>query len=220
MTEGMLGKHAGKVRGEAMMSRKINFVVVVAAIAMVAAAVPVGAQTVVSLGSAMAPAGGATVVVPIHVRVASGGLLGPDQPNGRAIQGLAFKVVYSPAEAVAAVKVRRAGITAGLSPLFETSPRAQGSVTMLVSFDESNQRIPFTTSGEGDGDLVGEVEVTLAPNVADGTIIKLSLDRGTSALSNQAGTIVETAMNGQLQLRDGEITVGRAVRRQLRENQP
>jgi hypothetical protein len=61
------------------------------------------------------------------------------------------------------------------------------------------------------------VEVRLAPEVADGTVVRLALDRRVTELSNQAGTVVVSAENGELRFEDGEIVVGRAVRRQLKE---
>jgi hypothetical protein len=61
------------------------------------------------------------------------------------------------------------------------------------------------------------VEVRLAPEVAEGTVVRLALDRRVTELSNQAGTVVVSAENGELRFEDGEIVVGRAVRRQLKE---
>jgi len=202
------------------MKRDNLIILAVAVIATVALGAPSHGETLVTLGSAVAPAGGATVIVPVYVRMAGGGQLGPDQPSGYAAQGLALKVVYAPVEAVAAIKIRRAGVTAPLSPLFETFVRSRDGVAMIVSFQESTQRIPLTLSSDGLGDTVAEVEVSLAPDVREGTVVTLRFDRKTSALSNQAGTVLESAANGHLRFRDGHIVVGRVVQRHLREMAP
>ncbi|MCL4837293.1 MAG: hypothetical protein KJ058_04920, partial [Thermoanaerobaculia bacterium] len=56
---------------------------------------------------------------------------------------------------------------------------------------------------------IAEVVVTLARELAPGTAVELRLDPGTTLLSNQAGTVSETAANGWLALRDGRIEVTR-----------
>jgi hypothetical protein len=173
--------------------------------AMSASALP--PQSEVRLASARAEAG-KTVVLPLTVTDRQGTPLGWERPFGERIQGLAFKVRALPATAVRSMVVRRAGVAGDLAPLFETSPAGQGSASLLVSFDEATALLPLSTTGRR-GQPVAEVEVRLAPGLAPGAVVELRLDPGVTVLSNQGGTVVESAANGWLRLVDGKIQVQR-----------
>ncbi|MCP3911422.1 MAG: fibronectin type III domain-containing protein, partial [Actinomycetia bacterium] len=82
------------------------------------------------------------------------------------------------------------GVTAGLSPLFDTFVNTGNTITYVASFDETTNLVPLTLDGPGPGDEVARLVVTLEPN-APPVQIQLTLLGGT-VLSNQAGTLTET----------------------------
>jgi uncharacterized protein YjdB len=133
-----------------------------------------------------------TVDVPVYIRDASGTALGRDQAAGSKIQAFTIKVVYAPASAVQSVTFTRAGITAGLSPAFESSPNPAGSITLLEQFDESSNLIPFNLNAPSPGDQVAHMVFTLSSSAAPGSSISLTIDPATE-LTNQGGTLSETA---------------------------
>jgi hypothetical protein len=149
---------------------------------------------------------GQKVVVPVKVRDRQGTPLGPERRFGERVQALSFKVVALPAGAVQSIRVRRAGVTAGLAPLFEARPAGGGSGSLVVSFDEAGQPLPWVLS-DRTAQKVAAVEVTLAPGLRRGTVVELRLDPVATMLSNQAGTVAETVANGWLAVRDGRIAV-------------
>src|SRR3954454_6877065 len=90
-----------------------------------AAALPAVAQPtpadVVTVGTTSAPAG-STIDVPVYVRDVSGTPLGLDQPLRSRIHTDSIAVNYAPTPALQPVPFTRAGITAPLTPAFESSP--------------------------------------------------------------------------------------------------
>src|SRR5438094_7084188 len=100
-------------------------------------------QDVVTVGSASGPAG-QVVDVPVFIRDTSGTPLGMDQPPGSKIQSYSIKVNYAPASSVQSVTFTRAGITQSLTPTFESSPSGAGTISLLDTFQESTNPIPFT----------------------------------------------------------------------------
>ena len=110
------------------------------------ATVPVLAQPlpadVVTVGTVTTS--GSTVDVPVYIRDTSGTPLGLDQPPGSRIQSYSIKVNYSPASAVSSVTFTRAGITQALTPTSEFQPQSPGSASLLDTFQESTNLIPFT----------------------------------------------------------------------------
>lgn len=167
------------------------------------AAAPVFAQDAVTVGTVTAA--GNIVDVPVYVRDVSGTPLGRDQAAGSMIQSFSITVDYSPAAAVQSVTFTRAGITASLSPAFESSPGTPGSITWTASFNESTNLVPFTLNAPPPGDQIAHLVFTLAPSAAPGSSIALSLGSGT-VLSNQAGTIGE-APPSSLTLVSGAINI-------------
>jgi hypothetical protein len=148
-----------------------------------------------------------TVDVPVYIRDASGTALGLDQPAGQRIQAYTIKVNYSPAAAVQSISFSRAGITSSLTPAFENSPSSAGSISLLDSFQESTNLIPFTLNGALPGNQVAHLLVTLAPSAAPGTVVTLTLDPTLTLLSNDAGTTNETTTAANLSLVSGAITI-------------
>jgi len=157
--------------------------------------------------------GGTVVDVPVYIRDVSGTPLGIDQPFGSRIQSYSIKVDYAPTTAVQSITFTRAGITAPLSPTFEASPAAAGSVSLLDNFNETTNLIPFVSNAPAPGNLIGHLTVTLAPGVAPGTVITLTLDPLLTQLTDAGGTpgTAETTTNGRLVLVNGTITVGASV---------
>jgi hypothetical protein len=180
---------------------KKTLIAVLGALALAAVA---AAQDVITVGTVVAD--GPTVDVPVSIRDTSGTPLGVDKPAGSKIQSLSINVTYAPAAAVSSVTISRAGITAGLSPAFESTPGTANSVTLLVSFSETTSPIPFTSNANLPGDQVAHLVFHLSSSASPGSPISLTLDPGTTQLSNQGGTTTETQGSG-LTLTNGAITI-------------
>jgi hypothetical protein len=152
---------------------------------------------------------GTTVDVPVSIRDLSGTPLGIDQPAGSRIQSFSIKVSYAPASAVSSVTFTRAGITAGLTPTSEFSPATTGSISLLDTFPESTNPIPFTLNAGAPGDLVAHLVFTLSASATPGTSITLTLDPSLTQLTDAGGnaSTKETAGNGGLALVNGAISV-------------
>ena len=149
---------------------------------------------------------GATLEVPVYARDVSATPLGIDQPAGSRIQSLSYKVTFTPASSVASKLFARAGITAGLTPIFQATPTTATTASYLGTFDEATNPIPFTLDAAAPGNQVLKITITLAATAPAGTI-DLTLDPTATLFANQAGSIEETPANGWLALADGQITV-------------
>jgi len=173
-------------------------------------AAPAAAQAAdsVTVGSLSAPAG-STIDVPVSIRDVSGTPLGLDQPPGSRIQSYSIKVDYSPAASVQSVTFTRAGITASLTPTFEASPASPGSISLLDTFQEATNLIPFTLNAPPPGDQVAVLHVTISPTATVGSTITLALDPVLTQLTDQAGTAStrESVTNANLVLVPGAILV-------------
>lgn len=90
--------------------------------------------------------GSGTVDVPVYIRDVSGTPLGIDQPAGSRIQSWSIKVDYAAAASVQSITFTRAGITTPLTPTFESSPSAAGTVSLIDTFDEAINLVPFTSN--------------------------------------------------------------------------
>ena len=178
-----------------------------AAILCVAVAASAQVQDVITVGTVNTTGG--TVDVPVSIRDVSGTPLGLDQPPGSRIQSYSIKVNYSPAAAVQSVTFTRAGITTALTPTFENSPSAAGSISLLDSFQESTNLIPFTLNGATPGNQVAHLTFTLAPTVTAGTTITLTLDPTLTQLTDEGGSAAtkETTTAANLALVNGAIIV-------------
>ncbi|HEY2324745.1 MAG TPA: hypothetical protein VGJ82_17940 [Thermoanaerobaculia bacterium] len=161
------------------------------------------APDVVTIGTAVNS--GLTADVPVYIRDTSGSPLGIDQPFGSRIQSYSIKVDYAPASAIQSVTFTRAGITQSLTPAFESSPASAGSITLIDTFDETTNLIPFTSNAALPGNQVGKLHFTFAPGTLTGTVVTLTLDPTLTQLSNQAGTTSETVTKGTLTLVNGTL---------------
>ena len=149
------------------------------------------------------------VDVPVFIRDTSGTPLGIDQPPGSRIQSYSIKVDYSPAAAVQSVSFSRAGVTAALTPTFEASPSGPGTISLLDTFQESTNLIPFTLNAAVPGNQVAHLLFTIAPTATPGTTITLTLDPTLTQLTDEAGSSAtrETVGAGNLALVNGAINV-------------
>src|SRR6059058_2057106 len=141
------------------------------------AAVPAMAQTAdtVTVGTVSLASAGSTVDVPVFIRDVSLTPLGLDQPPGSRIQSYSIKVNYAPASSVQSITFTRAGITASLTPTFESHPTAPGSISLLDTFQESTNPIPYTLNAAVPGNQVAHLLVTIAPAATPGAVT-LTLD--------------------------------------------
>jgi hypothetical protein len=167
----------------------------------------VNAQDTLTLGAGSA-ASGATAQVPVYARDASGTPAGLDAGAGNRIQGLALKVTYAPASAVAGIGFVRAGVLEGLTARFETFLVSTGALAYVGSFAESGNSLPFTLNAPAPGDRIGTLQVTFAAQAPAGTVVTLTIESTTAMLANQAGTIGETVASTGLALTAGTATVG------------
>jgi len=163
------------------------------------------ARDVITVGTASGT-GGTTVDVPVYIQDNSGTPLGIDQPSGSRIQSWSIKVTYSPASAVQSISFARAGIAAPLTPLAEFTPSTAGSITLVDTFEESTDLVPFTSNAAAPGNQVAHLLVHLTPTQTPQTIT-LTLDSTLTQLGNQAGTTAETTTLNTLSLVNGQINV-------------
>ena len=156
---------------------------------------------------------GAAVDVPLYIRDVSGTSLGIDQPPGSRIQSYSIKVNYAPVGAVQSVTVTRAGITTSLTPTFESTPSSPGSITLLDTFQESTNLIPFTSNAATPGNQVGTLHFVLAASAIPSTTIVLSVDPVLTQLTDEAGSPAtrETVNGGNLALVNGAIAVSQPI---------
>jgi hypothetical protein len=179
---------------------------------LLAAATPASAlvvsSDVVTIGTGGSSTG-TTVDVPVYIRDLSGSPLGIDQPAGSRIQSYSIKVTYSPTAPIQSVTFTRAGITSALTPTIELTPATPGTISLLDTFPESTNLIPFTSNAAVPGDLVGHLVFTLAPGAVPGTVVTLTLDPTLTELTDEGGSpgTKETVGNGTLTLVNGSFVV-------------
>jgi hypothetical protein len=168
---------------------------------------PVVAQDVVTVQTVTAS--GNTVDVPVFIRDVAGTSLGVDRPAGSKIQSISMRVTYAPSAAVQSVTFTRAGITAGLTPISEFMPASSGAISLLMTFDEGTNPIPFTLNAPAPGDQVAHLVFTLSSSAAPGSSISLTLDPALTQLTDQAGTgaTKESSGGGNLTLVNGAINI-------------
>jgi len=148
-----------------------------------------------------------SVDVPVYLRDTSGTPLGLDQPAGSKIQSYSIKVDYAPAADVQSVTFTRAGITTSLTPAFESSPASPGSISLIDTFSESTNPIPFTLNAALPGNQIGVLHFTLAAGATPGDTITLTLDPALTQLDNDTGTTHESTTSANLSLVNGSISV-------------
>jgi hypothetical protein len=175
------------------------------------AAVPAAAQPlpqdVVTVGTGSGTPG-SVVDVPVYIRDVSLTPLGIDQPPGSRIQSYSIKVDYAPASSVQSITFTRAGITQSLTPTFESSPSAPGTISLLDTFAEATNLIPFVSNAPAPGNQVAHLLVTLSPTAPPG-VIPLTLDPILTQLTDQGGSPAtrENVAAGNLALVAGSVTV-------------
>lgn len=189
----------------ATVSRNLIVMLAGLAIALPAMAQPLPSD-VITVGTT---SGSGVVDVPVYIRDTSSTPLGIDQPAGSRIQSYSIRVTYAPASAVQSISFSRDGITAPLTPTFESSPAVPGSISLLGNFDETTNLIPFTSNATLPGNQVAHLLVTIAPGTAPGTNITLTLDPVLTQLTDEGGTpaTIETVANSRLTLVNGAILV-------------
>lgn len=156
-------------------------------------------QDVLTIGTVTSKS--STVEVPVYLRDVAGTELGADKGAGSRIQGVAFKITVSPAGTVSSLGFSRAGILAGVTPLWETGLRDGDSILYVGSFSEASSRLALVSNEVAPGNRIGTLTVVLAGS-GD---VSLSIDFASATLSNQAGTIDETVSDGGLSLVGGSI---------------
>ncbi|MEO8380095.1 MAG: hypothetical protein ABI779_10570 [Acidobacteriota bacterium] len=169
---------------------------------------PATAQVVpdtVTVGTVVA--NGPVIDVPVYVRDVSGTPLGIDQPFGSRIQAFSLKVDYTASPFIQSVTFTRAGITQSLTPTFTSSPASAGTVSLLMTFDETTNLVPFVSNAAVPGNQVGKLTFTFTPATPPGTVFPLTLDATLTQLGNEGGTMSETVGNGALALVAGSVTV-------------
>jgi hypothetical protein len=171
------------------------------------AAAQVPPQDVVTVGSGSG-FGGQIIDVPVSIRDTSGTPLGIDQPPGSRIQSWSIKVNYAPATSVQSITFTRSGISQSLTPLFESSPAAPGSISLLDTFQEATNLVPFTSNAALPGNKVAHLLIQLAPNAPAGALT-LTLDPALTQLTDENGNAAtkETVANARLLLVSGAVTV-------------
>lgn len=154
-----------------------------------------------------APVPGALLEIPLFVRDVSGTPLGVDAGTGNRIQGFAISLVYSPASSVASIDFERAGLTEGLPALFESEIHSSDRISWIASFSESASPIDFILDAPAPGDLIGRFLIRVAAEAPGGGSVDLDFHVESTTLSNQAGTVGESATNGQLSLVNGSLAI-------------
>lgn len=175
----------------------------------VAALAPVSAfaaSDVISVGTVNAT--GSTVTVPVYIRDVAGTPLGMDQPSNSRIQGISFRISFSPSSAVQSISIAEAGITSGLNHSFFNPVTTSSSIALVASYTDP---IPFTLGAPAPGNQIAKLTVTLAAGVAPGTSIALTVDTSSSVtlLSDSGGSAAtkETVANGNLAVSNGAINI-------------
>jgi hypothetical protein len=190
--------------------KKLSLLLLLIALLPVASATAQPADVVTVGTGSTSPAG--SIDIPVYIRDISGTPLGMDQPPGSKIQSYSIKVDYSPASAVASVTFTRGGITTSLTPTFESSPASPGSISLIDTFAEATNPIPFTLNAAAPGNQVGTLHFNLSGAALPGSSITLAVDPVLTQLTDQAGSgaTKESVANGNLTLVNGAITIGAA----------
>jgi hypothetical protein len=88
-------------------------------------------------------------------------------------------------------------------------PASSGAISLLMTFDEGTNPIPFTLNAPPPGDQVAHLVFTLSSSAAPGSSISLTLDPALTQLTDQAGTgaTKESSGTGTLTLANGAINI-------------
>lgn len=162
------------------------------------------ANDVLTIGSTTAPKG--SVLVPVYVRDVSTTRLGVDKPSGQRIQGVGFRVRFSPAGAITSATFARAGAM-NKTPLYEKTFSGADWLGYVASFAEANNALAFTSNAAAPGNLIGYLSLTTSAGVTAGMNISITLDPASAILSNQVAGITETDANNGILLQNGTLTI-------------
>ncbi|HEV7923537.1 MAG TPA: PKD domain-containing protein [Thermoanaerobaculia bacterium] len=181
-------------------------------------ALPVGAQNVadtLTIGNSQAPPG-VRVVIPLHLRDASGTPLGADKT--RRISHISFGVSFtnssnisgcaSPALPNCSVSFARRGITDNTGVVITLKGTDSLNVDITPS---SDQPFTFTSDGDPPGDLFGGLAFIIDSAAVEGARIDIKFDPDPAVTFlgdgiNTSDQVEETAGNG-LALVDGSLTI-------------
>jgi hypothetical protein len=100
-------------------------------------------------------------------------------------------------------------ITANLNPTSEFKPTTSNSISLLDTFSETTDPIPFVLNAAAPGNQVAHLVFTLSSSAVPGSAISLTLDPSLTQLTDSGGTAStkETTTNGGLSLVNGQINV-------------
>ena len=178
-----------------------------AVVAMLAAAGGGGPPDELTVAQVAVTPGTTSVRVPVRVRDRAGTPLDEGAGGDDEIQGYAFRIDFADA-LVDGVTFVRAGVTANRMPLFSSVTPGADRIVVLMSFSNVTDPLSFTPDGPAPGDLIGELDLTLAAGLPVGTHVQLTVAAASATLSNFGGTVSETVANGQLALGHGDVVVG------------
>lgn len=158
-------------------------------------------SSAIEVATIRAPAG-AIAYVPVYLRDAPDTPLGPERGGAAQIDGVAFRIRFSPVADIVAARLVPTTDKRGPAPRLETAPRTADGISYLLARTPTTPGMPRPKLQE-----LGVLELTLAPRLASGSRVELRLDPAVSVLSNAAGTVSESVANGYLTLRNGAIEV-------------
>lgn len=160
--------------------------------ALVVVALPAAAQSSMYLGEATYNAETRVLSAPIFIE-------GNGTIDGDALQSLAFRLVYQPADAIIGVRVIRDGLLKDAVPMFEAMPRHENTVSYMGMFPRAQNadKMAFKSS-HGDRNLIARVELAVGEHVTEGSDVSLSLDEKISTLANLDGTREHSFAKGKL----------------------
>jgi hypothetical protein len=162
------------------------------------------ANDVLTIGNTTAPKG--SILVPVYVRDLSTTRLGVDKPAGQRIQGVGFRVRFTPAGSITSATFTRAGALLK-TPLYEKTFTGADWLGYVASFAESNNALAFTSNTAAPGNLIGYLSLNTSTGVTAGTNITITIDRNAAMLSNQVANITETDANNGILLQNGTVTI-------------
>jgi hypothetical protein len=170
-----------------------------------AVARPAAAQDVLAVGRVTVGAAQTAVALPVTVRDHAGTPLDEGAGADGEIQGFGFRVDFAPAALVAGVGFALAGVTAGRTPTFPVVLPAPDHRVVLMSFAEATDPLAFTLGAPAPGDVVGEIELTLAAPLAPGDALTFTLAPASATLVNDTATVSESVAAGTLALSGGAV---------------
>src|SRR6187397_236245 len=171
---------------------------------LIALATSANAQNVadaISIPAVVIPSDTGIVRVPVYLRDEPGTLLGLDQPAGRQITVIAFKVTYGPRSCIDSADPifdTRNGVLEGAHVFFSTTPMQPHTSVAVVYFLRESTPIPRR---QGVDELLGELVFSLDACGSDPIYLQIARETATlsSLVSSMDGRgLEETAELGTL----------------------